>query len=321
MRNSMLLQIRWWQIRKEARGIGLLYIAVLLLLAFVVAAALYQCYRKNMQQALIASGIIILAVLALQVSRKDKIFIRRHMVGGVRNIALEYIVLMLPFTCTVLLSPHWWLFFLVQTAFVSIARITTAPGQQVWFGFLSTWIPPRDFEWLSGFRKNFLPLVLFYAAALGLCWLRIAPLVALWIITTIVTSFYIEGEPLHILKAESNSPAVMLRAKMRRHLSLLFVISLPVLLINTLLCPAMWWLNLAFLLTQGILLVFAILLKYTTYRPDSLSSGNNLLLGMMSVSVLIPFLLLLPLLMSIRNYRRAVVNLKDYYHRDQCEGY
>lgn len=314
MRNSTLLQLRWWQLRKECRGIGLVYVALLLLLVFVAAVALSGLYRKGLQQALLASGMISLLVLTLQVSRKDKAFVARHMAGGYRNIFVEYLTLTLPFTFSVLFSPYPWLFVLMQIAFFFIARIMVDTRQQVWFGFLSRWIAPRDFEWLSGVRKNFALLLVCYVVALGLCWLRIAPLVPLWIITMIVASFYAECEPLHLLKAEHNSPVALLRAKLRRHLALLSIISLPVLLLHILWYPSLVLIGLAFVIAQYVLLSFALLLKYATYRPDTLLTGNSLLLGLMAVSVLIPFLLPVPLLMSIRYYRKAIVHLKSYYH-------
>jgi hypothetical protein len=287
---------------------------LLLLLVFVVAAALWGLYQKGLQQALLASAAVAGLVLSLQVGRKDKAFVLRHMPGGSLNIFAEYLVLTLPVTLPALFCPYPWLFVLVQVAFFFIAKIRMDVRQHVWFGFLSRWIAPRDFEWLSGVRKNFVLLLLCYIAALGLCWLRIAPLVPLWIITVIVASFYAECEPLHILKSSYPNPVALLRARLRRHLALLSVVSVPVLLLHALWYPSLALICLAFVMVQYVLLSFAFLLKYATYRPDTLLTGNSLLLGLASVGVLIPFLLPVPLLMSLRYYRKAIANLKNYYH-------
>lgn len=314
MPGSILLQLRWWQLRKEAKGVGWLYLALLLLAVFVVSAGLYSFYSRGLGEACLASGAVVLSVLGIQWSRLDKAFVRKHMPGGLRNIALEYMVLTLPFTLPVLFTPYWWLFLLLQAAHAGIAGLSAGFRQRTALVFLSGWIHPRDFEWLSGMRRNAVFLLPCYLAAWGLCWLKVAPLIPLWIITAVAASFYIECEPLHILKAVYTHPAALLRAKMLRHLKLLVAILLPVLIVNSLCCPEMTVLNLVFLSAQIILLVFALLLKYAGYRPDIRLGGSSLLMGLMSVSVLIPFLLPLPLLMSFRNYGRALTNLKDYYH-------
>ncbi len=314
MLNSTLLQLRWWQFRKECKGIGLFYVFLLLLLVFAATLGLHGLYGKGGKEASLGAGMVLLSVLALHLGRKDKVFVDRHMAGGYRNIFAEYLVLASPFSLPALFSPYPWLFALLMIGFFFIAKIKVDIRQRLWFGFLSRWIAPRDFEWLSGVRKNLPVLVLFYIASLSLCWLRIAPLVPLWIVTVIIASFYGECEPLHILKAEPGRPGIVIRAKLRRHLLLLIALSLPILLLHVLFYPSLGLINLAFMIAQCLLLSFALLLKYATYRPDAILTGNSLLLGLMAVAVLIPFLLPLPLLLNLRYYRKASANLKSYYH-------
>lgn len=155
-------------------------------------------------------------------------------------------------------------------------------------------------------------LLFFYIAALGLSWLIVAPLICLWLISVQLTSFYLECEPLVILWGNADTPRQLLHGKIRRHIVLQVIVSLPVLLLHSIRCPDMVLINICFLAAQLLLLVFAILLKYTTYSPGKLMTGNNMIMGFAALSVAIPFLLPVPVFMAIRNYGRAIQNLKAY---------
>jgi hypothetical protein len=142
---------------------------------------------------------------------------------------------------------------------------------------------------------------LFYIAALSLSWLIVAPLICLWLIGVQLTSFYLECEPLVILWSNADTSRQLLHCKIRRHVFLLVIVSLPVLLLHSILCPGMVLINLCFFAAQILLLVFAILLKYTTYNPGRLMTGNNIILGFAALSIAIPFLLPVLVFMAIRN--------------------
>jgi hypothetical protein len=70
--------------------------------------------------------------------------------------------------------------------------------------------------------------------------------------------------------------------------------------------------GLAFLLLQFCVLAFAINLKYSFYRPNASLSGNMILLSFTQISVVLPFFLLLPLVLMLRQYRLAKQNLMLY---------
>lgn len=309
--NRSLLLIRWWQIRKELKGAGLLYALLLLLIVVAGSGMAFSHYRRNPDAYLVA-GLIAGSVLALHTGRKDKSFVRKHMDRPVFNMFLEYSVLTLPFTLPVLGTPYAWLFVLMQLAFAGIACIPGTLREKTRYRFLASWIAARDFEWLSGVRKSFMLLIAFYTMAWATCWIMVAPLVALWLITVQAASFYAECESVLMLRSGYTSAVSLLHTKIKRHSRMLLLLSLPVLMVNSFFCPGMLWINLAFAGVQLLLLVFAILLKYAVYIPEKTLSGNNILLGIASLSVAVPFLLPVPLLMNIRNYGRAVRNLKTY---------
>ncbi len=177
----------------------------------------------------------------------------------------------------------------MQVAFYGIAHIRVTPVRKTWLQGLSKLVPARDFEWLAGMRKTGVLILFFYLASLGLSWLVFAPLVGLWLITIQIASFYLECEPLVLLWANAGAPAQLLHGKIKRHGFMLVLLSLPVLILHTCLCPDMLLINFCFLVAQVLLLVFALLLKYTTYTPGMLLTGNAILLGLAALSVVIPF--------------------------------
>lgn len=311
MGSKTLIWIRWRQARKELSGAGIIYVLLLLLIVFALAAFLYTQFLKG-TTALVFSLLIPATVCSLHISRRDKTFIFRHLEQPVIALYTEYLVFTLPLIIAVLATRYWYAFLFMQASFYGIAHIRTMPAPRTWFNTLSKVIPARDFEWLSGVRKGAPLLLFFYLTALGLSWLIIAPLLCLWLISAQLTSFYLECEPLVMLWANADTPGQLLQGKIRRHVLLQVIISFPVLLLHSILCPDMVLINICFLAAQLLLLVFAILLKYTTYSPGKLMTGNNIILGFAALSVAIPFLLPVPLFMAIRNYGRAIKNLKAY---------
>lgn len=311
--NSGLLQIRWWQIRKELQGIGLVYVFVLLVLVFFASGFALTQYRDN-PNAFLMAGLVAGAVLSLHIGRKDKDFILKHITNPARKMFLEYAVLTVPFTVPVLFTQHWWLFIAMQLAFAGIALLRVSQRGFTRLAFLSSWIAPADFEWLSGVRKSWLFLLVLYILAWATCWIMAAPLVCLWLFTVQVSSFYIECEPLTMLRATYTNGRSFIHTKIRRHSGMLLLVSLPVLVTNSIVCPQMWWINALFAGAQLLLLIFAVLLKYALYIPERTLSGNNILLGIAALSGAVPFLLPVPLLMNLRNYGRAIRNLKTYGH-------
>jgi hypothetical protein len=152
----------------------------------------------------------------------------------------------------------------------------------------------------------------FYILALGLSWFRILPLLLLWFITVSIASFYIECEPLHILKEGNFSSKRLLNYKLMRHSKYVILLYSPVLVINTIFNPEYWVLNLLFIPIQLSLLCYSICLKYATYEPNKKPIGNSIILSLVSLGTIIPYFLPIPLLMAVFTYGKANKNLNNY---------
>jgi hypothetical protein len=184
--------------------------------------------------------------------------------------------------------------------------------QKTYFRNISSIIPASHFEWISGFRKSFLLLIPLCILAIGFCWFKILPLFLLWFITFIITSFYNEFEPVHILREGGYSSKRFLRQKLYQHSGYLLLLYTPVLLINTIFNFEYWIVNLLFIPVQLSLLCFAICFKYSVYEPSKNLTAGSLILTMVSLCALIPYLLPVPLVMTFIYYRKAKNNLDNY---------
>lgn len=308
-----LVRVRLHQIRRQLESLGLLYVFILFVFFCGLVFAVYTAYRQE-EKSWYVFSLTILALFLIHTSRKDKQFVYSQVDYPVQNIFAEYFIFTLPVSIPALFTSHWYCFPLLILSFYIISNIKIIVKQRTMFPNLSKIISSQNFEWLSGLRKNLIPVVICWILAAITCRIRILPLVFLWFIMIAATSFYQECESLQILFASSSSPQKMLKQKIINHTKILLIIFVPILIVNSVFNPDFILINVAFLLIQITILIFAILLKYTTYIPNENLKGNTVLLSAVTIGALIPFLLPIPLIMCFRNYGRSVKNLKNYFN-------
>ena len=306
----ILLNIRLIQIKRELNSAGLGVLIIPGIFLFLIYAS-YSIFLKT-TDAYYLTAFLFFVCLSFQVKRKDKVFVYTHLQNPYREIYLEYVALIFPFAVTCLLTDNWIMLpiLLISLWLVPLLKYTTK--QKTYFKNISKIIPAYNFEWISGFRKSFLLLILLYLLSVAFSWFRILPLFLLWFITVTICSFYTECEPLVILKEGNFSSKEFLWKKLLRHSKYLTLIYTPILIINILFNPEYWLLILLFIPIQLSLLCLAICLKYSTYEPNTNSIGNSILFSVISIGSIIPFLLPLPLLMAVNAFGKAKRNLNTY---------
>jgi hypothetical protein len=307
---GVLLKIRYAQISREMRDTGL----AALLIPFLLLALIYACYSlfQKTPGAYYLTIALFGSCISFHLSRKDKSFVKGHIEHHRVEMYSEYFVLTFPFAASSLLSRNWFLYPLLLIALISVPYIGQEFRKRTWFRNLRFVIPVTAFEWISGFRKSFLLLVPLYILAIGFCWLKFLPLLLLWFINVFIASFYNEKEPLHMLKEGDPSARKFLHRKLLRHSGYVLLLFFPIILINTFFNPAFWLINLLFIPIQLSLLCFAITLKYAAYQPNTNSLGGSIILSVVSLGSIIPYLLPVPLVLSMMYYRKARINLETY---------
>jgi hypothetical protein len=308
-----LVRVRLCQARKQLNSLGMFY--SLLLFSFLCFAIFYIFLAYGQKdKSLYVFSATILVFIGIHFSRSDREFVHNHIADPVQNIFSEYFIFSLPFTLPSLFTAHWFYFpSLIFSAYL-IAHIKVSFKRRTLFPHLSKIIPSQNFEWLGGLRKNLTPVIILWLLAIISCRIRILPLVFLWFIVVTVTSFYQQCEPLQILYASAETPKKLVMQKIAKHTALILIIFFPVLVVNSIFNPDLLLINLIFLLVQITVLIFSILLKYTTYIPNENLKGNTILLSTVTIGALIPFLLPIPIIMCFRNYGRSVKNLNHYFN-------
>lgn len=308
-----LLKIRWLQGKRLLREMGpffpFLMGALLLALLFIL-----QSYINRQQYAWYISGAVLFIVASVHLQRKDLLFVQRHVFQNRFQLFTEYFVFALPVNLLTLFSTHWYCFFLLTAGMYLITYLRPPVLKSTSLRQLKRIVPAHCFEWSSGLRKNYLQLGFLYLLALAFAWVKILPLVLLWICNTMISTFYQESESLVVLRAESMNSRSFLLSKIKRHSLLLLLLFSPVLVLNSIFQPGLIWVTCFFVPLQLSLLCFAILLKYSVYEPGSPSSSNTFLLGLVTISCIIPFLLPISLLLCIRTYASARDHLKNYLY-------
>lgn len=306
-----LLKFRLWQLYREAKLIGLvrmLFIGMLVLP--LIASFFYKrisvppfCYWLPVGVAVI--------LLAIQLKRQDFTFLTHLTICPSWIYGIEYML------CTFFVPLFLFLNGLETIAAGYLAVIWVIafiPPQRRKMGtysWLVNRIPDALFEWKSGWRQN--PGVLLLAFVLGVAGLFSfgVAMVAFFLFTVIFVSFYTEDEPLNVLLAGENKH--FLTRKLILHLRSFALLLAPFLLLALVHVSFVVYTVAAYLSALNVLM-FAILLKYSYYRPSGYKVSRSLLLMFVCLcSVILPLGILL-FLSNLILYRKASENVKQYFY-------
>ena len=305
--------VRWRQLMREAAAVGGWRLLILLAITAAVALLLYQ-QMQVFPNCLVVTGLLTGCLAAVHLQRNDLFFIDTTGLSVRGVLRTEYIVGSLPALLLLFLSPYPYCGFILLAAglFLPFLRFRKSKGLR---GVRPVpWIPHQNFEWIAGLRKNRWLLLPLYGGALLLLPYAYVSLFLWWLMTTVVSSFYSECEPQLFLQLPEQPPARFLKDKLRLHLRVYAVCSLPVLGGYLIFHPADAWVVVLAYLFSLINLTFFLLSKYAAYVPDQKHTGQTNLASLLHLLMLVPFLCPLPLVMSIRAYAKAKQNLKPYLH-------
>jgi hypothetical protein len=222
----------------------------------------------------------------------------------------EYLVFSLPFALLLLSVGNWqatllWWLCCLAVPFTPVRRAQV--WQQVFWGRL---LPGGMYEWIAGMRKFGVLMSIFYIAAfVSAFFVPFAALFFFWFVLSFLAGFYQECEPRQLLLAPELPARRFLHGKIRSHIPAAWVLGAPVYAAYGLVHPEHGWILLAFCTLATIMHLYFILNKYATYSPNRKTGGNSVLQSLVTLSVVIPFLLPLPLILCFRDYGRAIRNL------------
>jgi len=309
---TTLLYIRLRQLNREVNGLGL-YLPVFIAMAAILSFITYWQYNHNQKAWLIV--ILLSAIcLVIQYNRKDKTFIYKQLDKPHLQLFLEYLVLTLPFSITTIAGKNWFCFPLLLAVLACIPFLKFQSKHRAVFKDLSSIIPASNYEWISGLRKQYIAFISLYLFAVAFSWVRIFPLFLLWFLTIMVSSFFLENEPVHILRAGDKTARELLSGKIKVNIKYILILySLPV-MINAIFVQEFLIITLLFIPVQLALISFAICLKYSSYKPNTNLLGNNIAFSIIAMLSAVPYFLPVPVIFTLVYFFRAEKNLKTYLH-------
>lgn len=309
---ASLLYIRLRQLKREIDGLSLYIIPIIAIAAYIVFVT-FKEFQKSQNGIYIIIALSLLC-LSIQLSRKDKTFVFKHIDKPHVQIFFEYVVLTLPFSISCIVTKSWYCYPLLLCILFFIPLLKFEFRQKTTFKNLSHIIAPKNFEWLSGFRKQYVLITVLYLLAIGFCWLKILPLFLLWFLTIIIISFYSECESIQVLRESNKTAKRFVLAKLKACFIYVLILYIPIIIINTFFNPDFLIINLLFILIQISLLGFAICFKYSSYTPNKFKIGNNLPLSIVALCSALPHFLPIPTILFCIYFYKAKDNLKQYLH-------
>ncbi len=307
------LRVRKSALIREIQALGFVYSLIVAAGIFFGLIFFYKLQDSQLHSVYSLAGVSIL-VAVLHFSRKDHQFIQLVSPHPFHIFFTEYLTLVLPLIILSVAQSGTPIFLLVLIPLLIISLLPVTGSRFIATGFTNKLIPDTNFEWKSGMRKTGGLLILLWLASFALTPVPFASLIALWFALLTVSSFYDDGEPWEMLEAYGMDAKQFLHHKIKVQLQTYLLPVTPVLLISGFIFPERWWVFLLFLIFSSINISVFVLSKYAVWRPAEVNRSASIVNAMCMIGLFLPFLLPLPVFVLIRNYRKAMLNLKPVLH-------
>lgn len=257
------------------------------------------------------SYLLFLPTLLFYFYRNDLRFLRKLTAAYRLLLLTDSFILMIPVLMISILKQEFQI--TIQALIVVLLSIFSPswPVKNYTRTFHIGLINPRAFEWRAGIRKNGIVMAMVWLTSLGMVWAPAVSLFLLWILHAIITSFYQEHESGDLLRTHFGNVDSFLMEKVKYGLRYQLILLAPTLFAYSFLHPEQLWIIVAFSLIIVVSLIFTVIIKYSYYDPDSKTHPSSLLQTFGILSFAIPFLLPVPLILSILHYPKAKSKLRS----------
>jgi len=300
-----LLRLRYLQLKRDLSY----WVVIIAAITFFIAKGVSEISGTY---CLAFAGTVLLFLYSYHTNRKDLNFIEKYFMSPKKELCFNYNLLISPVSAGITAGGYGSIA-LGLHACVSLIPFTRLKVSGAKLIFIGRLIPPAQFEWIAGLRKNFYILVPLLLVAAGLSPVKFFCLAALFLLNTIFLGFYNFFEPLLMLNPENHHPAGFLNKKVFFYNKMILLVNGPLLLINSIFQPDVAWYNICFIAGMFLLGSSTIYIKYSFYKPnDDLRFHMDYLF--LFASALIPLLLPLAYLLNHTHKKKALRNLSHYMH-------
>jgi hypothetical protein len=308
---TALLNIRLRQLMRGLTGIGLFRIVILAIMVATAVTAIYlNC--KESPSALYTAGIYLLCLIAIQIKRKDKTFLKCNFHNYKHLLITEYQLLALPAYICLSIHFQWTILFALLIAVTLVIYINYTPQVRSFNSRIQQWLPDSCFEWKAGLRKNLIPFVIIWTGGMAASvWIIASPLATL-MLGIIIFSFYNENEPLSMLLVFEKRPAQLIHHKIKMFSILLSITTFPLIAAFAIFHTQYWYVPVIIFMVELIFGTYAILVKYAFYQPSKNSAAAQTMGTIGALTTIMLPLIPVTIILMIRFYFKSLQNLKPY---------
>lgn len=305
------IKIRVKQFYRGLNDIGWFRIVFLIGLVVFIGFMAFVMTSTD-QNAFYVSGLMSLIVLLIHTKRPDKIFLKTNFTYYKLIYIVEYLMLSSIIITFLIVHFQWGPILFLVLAISLIVHVDLKFRQRNLNSRLQQLIPSESFEWKSGVRQTFYLLILLWV--IGICtsfFIGSVPIV-LFILGIIPFSFYEKGEPYQMIVAYEMGTTKFLLHKIKMQIGLFTIMALPLIAAFLVFHIDKWYIPLVEYFVFISLYIYLILAKYAFYEPNSKSSAAQVFSAIGAFCGMVPVLLPLVWLLSIRFYFNSKENLNIY---------
>lgn len=257
-------------------------------------------------------GVFITLLLAIQIKRKDKVFLNIYAKKPQIIFLIEYLILSIPLIIPLIYYDLWtWLFlFLLSLPLIPFLNLNIKHNSIN--SVFQRIIPNDNFEWKAGMRKNIILLISLWIIGLITSFYFMSVPIIIFVLGVIILNFYEKPEPLQILLAQELNTKMFLRKKIINHLIVFYSMITPLILLSVAFNPEYYYILLIEFFAFSFLLIYTILLKYAFYKPNIKSGATQIFTNIGVIGLVIPIFIPLIIILSIRFLFKASNNLNFY---------
>jgi uncharacterized membrane protein YiaA len=305
------INIRFKQLYRTIEGIGL-FRAIFLagLMVFLIFIMFKQ--TEILPNAYYFSVIYLFLIVSIQLTRKDKLFLKTHFSHYKLICLTEYLILLIPLLACLTYHSQWFLTFTVLLSLLLIANLDLRIKRRNLNTKIQQYIPYDCFEWKGGLRKSFLIIVPLWIISLATSFFIGSVPIAIFILGLIPLGFYEESEPYQMILAYEMSTRQFLFHKIKLQIILFSYTTIPLIISFMFFHYEYWYIPLAEYLIFISLHIFFILSKYAFFEPNSKSSTTVIFGSIGATAIFLPFLLPVVWLLSVWFYIKSTDKLNLY---------
>jgi hypothetical protein len=297
-----LIRLRFYQLRRSP-GIWIL------LLAALVSGFIYLVANDSPKNLAFISAAFVFLLLSYHTGRKDKAFVEGFLPNPSMQFLAEYNIILLIASVPMIITGNYMEGVALHLMSLPIPFIRNSKQSSPRISWLSKKFHVSRFEWISGVRQQFLLIVpllllaLLLSAAPYFCQLSLLALNGIFI------GFYRQHEPFIMLNPSHLAVEDFLSSKTGFLNKMILLVTLPLLVVNSIFNPQLVWFNAAYIPAFLLLADCSIYIKYGDYGN---STGGELHLDvfLLYLCVLIPLLIPVSMLVTYRHRKRAIANLR-----------